>query len=131
VNRAQFVNLLIFVAVVVCQITVVSVAAALASDTMPGFREGELFRPGRDLAIGLLALLGPIIGGWVIQNRPRFGSEPVAAQVNDLRAQGVSRQDMVVTTADTVATALSDRPFTPEQVDQLTTALLAKTGRAA
>lgn len=99
-TRAQWLNLGTFCTVVLVQVIVLSLAAALASDTMTGFREGELFRPGRDTAIGLLTLLTPIIGGWVIQNRPRFGSEALAAQVNDLRADGYHRDQLTVVPKD-------------------------------
>lgn len=95
-SAAQWRNLLVFVAVIAANIVVISVAAALGADTMPGFRDGEFLRPGRETAIGLLALLAPIISGWIVQNRPSFGSEGLAAEVNDLREQGYSRADLTV-----------------------------------
>lgn len=95
-TAAQWRNLLIFVAVAVANIVVIAVAAALGGDTMPGFREGEPLRPGKDQAIGLLALLAPIISGWIVQNRPRFGSEGLAAEVDARRREGYARDDLTV-----------------------------------
>lgn len=102
-TTAQLHNLAIFIGAVVANIVAVSVAAALAGDTMPGFREGEFLRPGRDEAIGLLALLVPILSGLVVQNRPRFGSERLAAEVDERRKQGYSRNDLTVVPKDRVA----------------------------
>lgn len=95
-STAQLKNLAIFCGVVVVNIIVISVAAALGADTMPGFREGELFRPGRESAIGLLAIVAPIISGWIVQNRPRIGSERLAAIVDDYRERGYHKSDLTV-----------------------------------
>jgi hypothetical protein len=94
--NAQLKNLLVFIAVVACNILVISVASALGADTMPGFREGEFLRPGREPALGLLAILAPIIGGWIMQNRPRFGSEGLAAQTDAYRELGYHRSQLEV-----------------------------------
>jgi hypothetical protein len=107
VTTAQLRNLLVFCCVVLAQVVVISVAAALAADTMPGFREGDFLRPGRETLIGLLALLTPIVAGWVMQNRPRWGSEELAQRVNELRDQGYHRADLTVVPKDGAAPAVS------------------------
>lgn len=107
---AQLKNLMIFVAVVALNMAAIAVAAALAANTMPGFRDDEFFAPARTEAIGLLALVIPILGGWITQNRPRFGSEKLASEVNSLRDRGYSRHDLQVVPKPGV---VPDRPTTP------------------
>lgn len=66
---------------------------------------------------------------------PRPGSERLAAQVDDLKARGVPKSDMLVVTQEEAAaafaanTAPGDRPFTPEQVGQLVDELEARAER--
>lgn len=77
----------------------------------------------------LAAALGAILPLIAATQIPRVGSTQIAAQVDHLKAQGVHKRDMVVVPAATVETALSSDPLTPAQVDQLTTALLARAGK--
>lgn len=105
-TTAQLNNLLIFVGVALLNMLVIASAAALAAGTMPGFREGEFLRPAASTAVALLAFLAPILSSWISANRPRLGSEGLAQQVNDLRAEGVSRSQMVVVSRDDAALPL-------------------------
>ena len=43
------------------------------------------------------------LGALVAANRPRVGSEELAAQVNDLKSQGVRKRDMAVVKKTTEA----------------------------
>ena len=60
---------------------------------------------------------------------PRVGSEQIAAQVDALKDAGVPKHEMIVVPAGTVETALSDRPFSKAQVEQLTVSLLQHAGK--
>jgi hypothetical protein len=96
VSNDQLKNLLIYIGVALANMVAIGVAAALAAGTMPGFRDGELLAPAKTEAVGLLALLAPILSTWLASNRPRFGSEGIAAKVNSLREQGYHRDDLTV-----------------------------------
>jgi hypothetical protein len=63
---------------------------------MPGFRDGELLAPAKNEAVGLLALLAPILSTWLVSNRPRFGSEHLAAEVGAYKEMGYHRDDLTV-----------------------------------
>lgn len=76
----------------------------------------------KGLALAILGYVIPVLTLGAAAYRTRIGSEGVAAQVNDLREQGVHRDEMVVLPKDdavpVVAGALTDA-----QIDQLVAAL--------
>jgi hypothetical protein len=41
-------------------------------------------------------LVVPILGGWIAQNRPRFGSERLASEVDAYREMGYHRSELTV-----------------------------------
>jgi len=108
-TTAQLNNLLIYVGVAVANMLTIAVSAVLAGGTLPGFREGEPFAPARGQLVALLAIIAPVLTTWLASNRPRFGSEDIAGQVNGLRAQGVHRSEMVVLPQADAAVTLSQR----------------------
>lgn len=66
----------------------------------------------------LVAALGPIVTGLASMQLTRLGSEPIAAQVDSLKATGVQRRDMVVVSQDEAAPMLAGN-LTPMQVQQV------------
>jgi hypothetical protein len=95
-NTAMLRNLLIYAGVAVVNALAIALAAALAAGSLPGFREGEFLAPATASIIALMAILTPILTAWLASNRPRFGSEGLADDANQLRAMGISRADMEV-----------------------------------
>lgn len=66
----------------------------------------------------LAATLGPIVTGLIARQLTRAGSEGIAAQVNDLRAEGYRREDMTVTVPAVNVPPVVGR-LTPEQLNQV------------
>jgi hypothetical protein len=129
VTEAQFRNLLIYAGVALLNMLAIAVAAALAGGTMPGFRANEFFEPAKGELVALLTLAAPILSTWLASNRPRFGSEQLAAEVGVFKDLGFHRDDLTVlpkggrvpdpaiapdSTAPAVAPRLSD-----EDIDRL------------
>jgi hypothetical protein len=120
-------NLLIYLGVGLLNALAIATAAALAAGTMPGFRDGEFLRPSEDVVVGLLALLVPVLTTWLASNRPRFGSEQLAAEVGAYRDLGYHRADLTVLPKGGRApdpTRATDHAFpvvlTGDQVQQMT-----------
>lgn len=109
-STARLRNLLVYVGIACADMLVISAAAALGADAMPGFRPGEFLAPARTSAVTLLAVVAPCLSAWLASNRPRFGSEPIAAQVNALSERGVPRGEMVVLTQGEAAAAIASVP---------------------
>lgn len=89
-------NLLIYLIVGVLNVCAIAVGAGLASGTLPGFRPGEGFAPAGPALTALLAVVVPTLSTWMAANRPRLGSEGLAADVSALKARGYHRKDMTV-----------------------------------
>jgi hypothetical protein len=66
----------------------------------------------------LAAGLGPVVTGLLATRLTRVGSEPIAAQVDNLKSVGVPRRDMIVVTRDD-AVATAAEALTPTQVQQV------------
>jgi hypothetical protein len=131
VSNDQLKNLLIYVGVALANMIAIGVAAALAAGTMPGFRDGELLAPAKTEAVGLLALLAPILSTWLASNRPRYGSEHLAADIGAYKDMGYHRDDLkVVLKKDAVPDpgAMGGSPvvLTPDQVKQVADELEAR-----
>lgn len=74
------------------------------------------------IGTGITAVLAAGGGSFL----PRSGSTGIAAQVNELRGQGVHRDDMVVLSKDEAIQAVAAAPLTPEQVAQMVAAVKAE-----
>lgn len=71
----------------------------------------------------LAAMIGPIVAGLAASRLPRPEGAALAAQIDQLHAQGTPRHEMLVVTQDEaihgIAPPLDDRPLTHEQLDQV------------
>jgi hypothetical protein len=93
-------NLGVYCIVALANMLAVVVSAGLIAGTVPGFRVGEFLAPATGLMVALLAIVVPILTAWLAANRPRLGSEHLAAQVSELGAEGVPKRDMIVVPRD-------------------------------
>jgi hypothetical protein len=131
VSNDQLKNLLIYIGVALANMVAIGVAAALAAGTMPGFRDGELLAPAKTEAVGLLAVVAPILSTWLASNRPRFGSEHLAAEVGAYKEMGYHRDDLTIrpkggSVPDPGATDGSPVVLTPGQIKQVADELEAR-----
>lgn len=108
-----FRNLLMYVLLWVANVLAICAAAALAAGTMPGFQEGQFFAPASSVVLGSLMLAVPTLTGWLAANRPRIGSEQLAADVDKQRKAGRSRRALKVTPK------VVEEPVPPELVTKL------------
>lgn len=69
---------------------------AISSGAVPGFGDGEALASARGEIAGALALLVTAGGMYLAANRPRVGSEEIAAQVDAERKGGTSRRALTV-----------------------------------
>lgn len=99
-SNDELLNRLIYGGVWLLKILLTLVVAGIYAHTMPGFRPGEPFVEAATEIATVIAFLGTGLTTWLDANRPRDGSAGLSKQVNELREQGVSRQDMAVVTAD-------------------------------
>lgn len=100
VTTAQLKNIATFVAIGIGILLIQALGGAVSDGKIPGFMDGQTFDGVRGEIGGLLTLLGTAGGLWMVQNRPRLGSERLAKDVDALREAGVSRQDMTVVTKE-------------------------------
>lgn len=125
---ARVQNLLVYCGVGLLNILGLSTAAAMAAGSMPGFRDGEFFRPSQPEAIALLTIVLPIFSTWLAAHQPSWGGEGLAAQANVYRDQGVHRDDMVVLPRDQAALAVASPSIQldPGMVQQMVAAVKAE-----
>lgn len=69
---------------------------AIGAGLVYGFRDGEPMAPVRIEVASAIALMVAAGGQWVSANRPRDGSEGLAADVGALHAAGYHRKDLTV-----------------------------------
>ena len=112
-DRRRFINLAYYVGVAVANMLAIAIGAGLAAGTLPGFRDGEPFAPAAPSMVALLAVVTPILTAWLASNRPRFGSEELAHDVDEARKAGVSRKRMAIRPKN------DDDTFTAAQVQQI------------
>lgn len=105
-------NLLFYVLIALVNMALIAFGYALVAGTLPGFRAGEPFAPAGPALASLLAILLPILSGWLAANRPRLGSENLADDVNKLQKAGVPKDEMAVVPK-------ADLELIQEQVDRL------------
>lgn len=84
----------------------------------------------KGLALAILGYVIPVLTLGAAAYRTRIGSEGVGAQVNDLRADGVPRDEMVVLQQDDAALALGLKgtagALSPSQIQQMVAAVKAE-----
>lgn len=107
---AQLQNLLTYVGIWVAIALAGAVGVAIGSGAVPGFADGQILSSARAEIASAIALLVTGGGVWLAANRPRYGSETIASQVSDLKAQGVHRDEMIVLSEAEAATALAGDP---------------------
>jgi hypothetical protein len=71
-------------------------AAMLAAGTLPWFEGEGAMAPAKPIFLTALAVLVPALTSWLAANRPRVGSETLAAQVDDKTKLGIAKTDMQV-----------------------------------
>jgi hypothetical protein len=104
----QFKNLLIYVCIAIANMVAIALAAGVASGNLAGFRPGDPFEVAGPAMAALLAVVTPVLSTWLASNRPRIGSEEIAAQVDQRRRHGQSRKTMVVRTAGSPPATVDD-----------------------
>lgn len=111
VSNAKLINLAIYCIIAMVVALVVSLGEQITKGVVPGFMDGDMFAGARNSIGQALGLFGLGAGFWLAANRPRFGSESLAVQTNDLKKEGIHRDDMVVLPTD--PTAVSKLPEVP------------------
>lgn len=99
-TTAKFRNIATYGAIGIAIYLLMNLGDAIQSGLMPGFMDGQTFAPSRERIADLIELITAAGAMWLAANRPRFGSERLAADVKALQADGVSRQDMTVVTKE-------------------------------
>ena len=99
----RLLNIAVYVAIGVAILLAGALGAEIGEGTLPGFQDGQTFAGVRGQIGDLIALLATSGGIWLAANRPRQGSEGIAAEVKDLQASGVHRADMTVVTKEDAA----------------------------
>lgn len=93
---AQFRNLSIYAGIWIAIALAGALGLAIGNGAVPGFSDGQILAPARTEIASALALLVSGGGIWLAANRPRFGSEMLAATVSAYKALGYHRDDLAV-----------------------------------
>lgn len=101
-SNDELVNRLVYVLALLAKILLAAVVAGIYAGSMPGFRAGDALAPYGDGIAAALAIAGLALASWIEANRPRFGSEKLARQVNELQKDGVRRADMTVVSTEDI-----------------------------
>lgn len=111
-TTARLQNIAVYVAIGVAILLAGALGQAVGNGALPGFRDGETFASVRGQIGDLIALLATSGGLWLAANRPRQGSEALAADVNELQqANGTHRADMTVISKEDAAWLERVRPL--------------------
>lgn len=89
-------NVLIYSAIACLNAAAVVAAALVAQGAVPALEAGGWAEPAKPILLAMLAVLVPSLASWLAANRPRLGSEAVAAQVDVLEKRGNRRRQMRV-----------------------------------
>jgi len=116
-EQRAFKNLLIYIGIAVANMAAIALAAGVAGGSLVGFRDGDPFAVAGPSMAALLAVVTPILSTWLASNRPRIGSEAIAAAVDERRHAGQSRKSMVVRSKGSPPDA--DEVMTPSQLKQV------------
>lgn len=119
-TNAELQNRLIYALITIMVLLSGPLAIAISSGTFPGFEDGTQLASIREqlgAAIGTLVTIG---GMWLAANRPRLGSEQLAADADKLRKLGKSRRGLKVVPKGAA------EPLPPEHVDQVVAAVEEK-----
>lgn len=92
----QLRNLFVYCAIAAADMVAIALAAALATGSVVGFREGEFMAPAAPTLATVLAVLVPILSTALAASRPRWGSEEIAHDVDVARKAGVSQRRLTV-----------------------------------
>lgn len=114
-TELQFRNVLVYVLLWVLVALAGPLGTTIGTGAVPGFGDGEPLAPARGEVAGALALLMTAGGMYLAANRPRVGSEQIAADVDAARKSGVSRRALTVQTKGAVRPGV----LTASQVQQV------------
>lgn len=110
-TTARLQNVAIYVAIGVAILLAGALGQAVSAGNLPGFQDGQTFAGVRGQIGDLIALLATSGGIWLAANRPRQGSEGLAADVSALHDEGVHRADMTVISKEDAAWLARVKPL--------------------
>lgn len=97
-------NVLAYCGIALLNLLLTLLAIAITSGSIVGFRPGEPFTPYAAQFTAIIAIATPALTGWLNSNRPRIGSEVLAADVRALQKDGVPRSEMTVLSPEQIRT---------------------------
>lgn len=122
-------NLLIYAGIWIAIALAGALGLAIGNGAVPGFSDGQILAPARTEIASALALLVSGGGIWLAANRPRFGSEALAATVSAYKMLGYHRDDLTVQPKDDDPTAVAIAAIatmSPEELALIRDAALAR-----
>lgn len=122
-------NVLAYCGIALLNLLLTLLAIAITAGTIAGFRPGEPFAPYAAQFTAIIAVATPALSAWLNSNRPRIGSEGLAADVKELQKDGFSRQDMTVVTKEDAELLKTEAARIREFQQRLEEKRLAKVGK--